>query len=853
MRLLHFTDDEELSLTADMFNDSNIPRYAILSHTWGDEEVHYDDIGNVRGMIKAGYAKILFCARRAAADGLQYCWVDSCCINKSNSSEHSEAINSMFRWYQNAERCYVYLVDVSSDSRDETSDSTGGWELAMRRSRWFTRGWTLQELIAPSYIEFFSKEMDRLGDRKSLEEMLHEITGIPIEVLRTRSLINFGIEQRFSWAAKRQTTYEEDMAYCLLGMFDIHMPLLYGEGKETAMKRLGRMAESATAGPTGVPLQQKLSGLRQWLSVPNPATQPQRVLRSRGQGTCDWVLDSRKYVRWKTSPASILWLYGVPGSGKTMISTTVLEDVLQSCSQRSAGVSAHFYFDFNDAQTQGPDTMLRSLICQLSQNCARMPPSLDTLFAMRDSRQDLPSLQTLLEALKQMMLEFPQVFILIEALDECTQRRELMDVLDIVAWWQLDNVHLLMTSRKERDIESSLESYVKEENTICLQSAVDKDIQRYVQQRLGDDKGLAKWNKDAAVRQEIEAALMRGAHGMFRWAVCQLDTLAKCRNRAMLRKSLATLPQMLDQTYDRILTAISEEDCDYAMRILQWLTFSARPLLVEEIAEVVAIDVARDPAFDRDEMLEDPLEALDICSNLVTIIPNSTQRIIALAHYSIQEYLVSDRIKQGQAKQYSMQEAKCHSAILKSCLVYLLQLQQPLSEETLKASALARYAAEFWSSHLQNVGEEADEVTPVVMSFMSMDNPAYLTWIQLCDPDHPYRKPDLGKSLECVATPLYYAALLGLSTITRLLLYQGADVNAQGGEYGNALYAASVEGHEQVVKMLLDKGADVNAQGGEYGNALYAASVEGHEKVVRMLRDAGAHQPEEDGTVARLK
>jgi hypothetical protein len=134
--------------------------------------------------------------------------------------------------------------------------------------------------------------------------------------------------------------------------------------------------------------------------------------------------------------------------------------------------------------------------------------------------------------------------------------------------------------------------------------------------------------------------------------VCQLDALAWCCNRAMLRKLLATLPQTLDQTYDRILTAISKEDCEYVMRILQWLTFFARPLSVKEVAEVVAIDVARDPAFDRDKVLEDPLEALNICSCLVTVTTNKRrrglsppQRIIALAHYSVQEYLVSDRIK----------------------------------------------------------------------------------------------------------------------------------------------------------------------------------------------------------------
>jgi hypothetical protein len=151
--------------------------------------------------------------------------------------------------------------------------------------------------------------------------------------------------------------------------------------------------------------------------------------------------------------------------------------------------------------------------------------------------------------------------------------------------------------------------------------------------------------------------------------------LGKCCNRAMLRKSLASLPRTLDQTYDRILLAISEECSEYAMRILQWLTFSARPLAVEEIAEVVAIDVARDPAFDREEVLEDPLEALNICSSLVTISTvqsDPAKQIISLAHYSVQEYLVSDRIKQGPARQYTMNEAECHGVIMDGCLKYLI-------------------------------------------------------------------------------------------------------------------------------------------------------------------------------------
>jgi hypothetical protein len=316
----------------------------------------------------------------------------------------------------------------------------------------------------------------------------------------------------------------------------------------------------------------------------------------------------------------------------------------------------------------------------------------------------------------------------------------------------------------------------------------------------------------------------------------------------MLRKSLASLPRTLDQTYDRILTAISEEYAEYAIRILQWLTFSARPLSVEEIAEVVAIDVARDPAFDRDEVLEDPLEVLDICSSLVTITTNGAdggsrpaQRIVALAHYSVQEYLVSDRIRQGLAKQYSMQEAACQSAITRGSLKYLMQLQQLLEEESLRVFALAKYSAEFWSSHLRKTKDEMEQVSHLTMGLLTREEPAYLNWLRLHDPDDPWEKTDLEKSADSILVPLYYAALLGLSTVTKLLLDQGADVNARGGRYSNALQAASAEGHEQVVKMLLNAGANVNAQGGFCGNALQAALVGGHQQVVKTLLEAGAH------------
>jgi Heterokaryon incompatibility protein (HET) len=238
MRLLRFDSAGQFSLAEDVGHD-RLPEYAILSHTWGTEEVTFGDMIDGTGKSKAGYDKIRFCAQQAAIDGLQYCWVDTCCIDKSSSDELHEAINLMFRWYKNAVKCYVYLSDVSTRTpKSSNTLSQHTWESAFQSSRWFTRGWTLQELLAPPLVVFFSQDGDRLGDKKTLERQISEATGIPLAALRGDPLSEFGIDERLRWAENRQTTREEDKAYSLFGIFDVQMPIFYGERKETAFKRL---------------------------------------------------------------------------------------------------------------------------------------------------------------------------------------------------------------------------------------------------------------------------------------------------------------------------------------------------------------------------------------------------------------------------------------------------------------------------------------------------------------------------------------------------------------------------------------------------------------------------------------
>ncbi|KAH7303005.1 hypothetical protein BKA65DRAFT_240068 [Rhexocercosporidium sp. MPI-PUGE-AT-0058] len=247
MRLLQYNNDGDFSLTE--FFEGDIPKkYAILSHRWGSEEVTLADLKNSNCKKMAGYSKIQFCGEQAKRDGLQYFWVDTCCIDKSNSIELAEAINSMFRWYQDATKCYVYLRDVSRPQNHLADGSTEDWVSTFRNSEWFRRGWTLQELIAPASVDFFCKEGELLGNKASLERHICEVAGIPAKALLGIPLSDFSVAERLSWAASRKTFRQEDKAYSLLGIFEVNMPLIYGEGEDRALKRLREEIDKASKG-----------------------------------------------------------------------------------------------------------------------------------------------------------------------------------------------------------------------------------------------------------------------------------------------------------------------------------------------------------------------------------------------------------------------------------------------------------------------------------------------------------------------------------------------------------------------------------------------------------------------------
>ncbi|KIW02555.1 uncharacterized protein PV09_06010 [Verruconis gallopava] len=224
MRLLDST-----TLRPEVFLGSNIPKYAILSHTWENEEVSYQDLSTLTFQTKKGWQKIRKTCELARQVNIDWVWVDTCCIDQSSSAELTEAINSMFRWYGRAAKCIAYLSDLPVESDIDS---------ALPRCRWFTRGWTLQELISPSIVQFFDEEWHYRGSKHDLSKQIMTITHIPEDVLLGKTpLSTLPVAQRMSWAAARKTSRLEDAAYCLFGIFDVNMPLLYGE-EEKAFRRL---------------------------------------------------------------------------------------------------------------------------------------------------------------------------------------------------------------------------------------------------------------------------------------------------------------------------------------------------------------------------------------------------------------------------------------------------------------------------------------------------------------------------------------------------------------------------------------------------------------------------------------
>jgi ankyrin repeat protein len=301
------------------------------------------------------------------------------------------------------------------------------------------------------------------------------------------------------------------------------------------------------------------------------------------------------------------------------------------------------------------------------------------------------------------------------------------------------------------------------------------------------------------------------------------------------------------------LGSIDGSYADIALHILTWLAFSARPLTIDEISEIVAIDVNSDPAYHQHGKLEDPQDVLTICSSLISISSHARDKssshsqvdsedLVLLAHYSVKEYLISNRICNSSAFKYSLQSLAANKRLAEECLAYFLQTQQQecITEKSMADFKMTRYAAQYWLNHFRNA-EVCDRTVNLAMDLFAIDSEAYVNWLRVHNIDRPWETLNLRRSVEGIPLPLYFASLGGLTKVVDLLTSRdGVDVNAEGGSCGNALQAAAFRGNNKIAELLIAKGADINAQGGCYGNALQAAAFRGNNKIAELLIAKGA-------------
>lgn len=694
MRLLQYSESGELSISS--FDDSAIPLYAILSHTWGadGDEVTFADLQTGNSKTKPGYEKILFCGRQARQDGFKYFWVDTCCINKNDKAELAFAIKSMFRWYRNAARCYAYLSDVSTRKRKACDrDNELSWEPAFRSSRWFTRGWTLQELLAPVAVEFFSREGKSLGSKTSLQAIIREITSIPSEVLNGAPISRSDVNERLRWGEGRVTGRDEDRAYCLQGILDVELAPVYGEGKAGAFDRLKREMYK---------LEQCIQDIRQT----DPRDDKKRIEETKGgllTNSYRWILDNSTFTQWRDNQHSrLLWVKGDPGKGKTMLLCGVINELQSSIPQTA--LLSYFFCQATDSRINSATAVLRGLLYML----LHQQPSLISHirkkhnYAGKSLFEDANAWVALSEIFADVLQDtsLSATYLIIDALDECVT--DLPRLLAFIAKQSSasSRVKWIVSSRNWPDIEKELER-AEHKTRLSLElnaKSVAAAVKTFIQQKvcqLAQEKRYTLEVEDAVLQH-----LTTNANDTFLWVALVCQDLTKTPKWNVLRK-LAQFPPGLDSLYGRMLQQISNSDsAEMCLRVLAVTAVLYRPVTVAEL--VVLTEQLADCIND----LESVQEIIGLCRSFLTLRDDT----VYFVHQSAKDFLF--------AKAFSIvfpDGAECfHQDIFASSLTVMhrtlrrdiYSLQSPghpivdVEPPTQDPLAVSRYPCVYWIDHL---------------------------------------------------------------------------------------------------------------------------------------------------------
>ncbi|KAK1464253.1 hypothetical protein CMEL01_13014 [Colletotrichum melonis] len=602
--------------------------------------------------------------------------------------------------------------------------------------------------------------------------------------------------------------------------------------------------------------------LLDWLCTVDTSVQYNAARSKHRNGTCEWLIkDHKDFKIWTTSPKSFLWLNGKAGSGKSILSSSVIKYLKGRCEKDPKVALAYYFFSFGSLEQQKVTVMLSSLVRQL---CASRPDTPQPIkqFEKYIAKRERPDIEALEEALIAAIRGFSAVYVVIDALDECPapdgERSRLLDCFNRIVTVMPDNLHIFCTSRAEPDIDTNMEEVLSlpKKSTINLTEdryGLDNDLRVYIDSALAS-KTYKFWPTE--LKTKAKEILIARADGMFQYLVCQFEVLQHLNSEGAILSALDDLPFGLDETYNRLLLSLDAAFQTQVLGSLKWLASSERPLSLEEFAEIF---IFRPEAVSnlKERRLFHPRGVLRYFTSLVTterVSHGSHETIIRLAHFTVKEYLVSDRIQQSRAKHFHFTEAEAHLHIAHCCLSYSLWGRHNSMEDD-RIRSLEVYATYTWVRHLEKVPRTLwrPEVFLLTERAISRDSAI------LGEQRRPYCYTAKLGALELTSWLLREdswagrfvvqedldLALISAATgnnlgVVQFLLNKGAHATTRDGPHASALQIASSQGNLAIMEVLLNSGANIDDHDEESGSPLQAAARSLRFTALRMLVSRGA-------------
>ncbi|KAH9011717.1 ankyrin repeat-containing domain protein [Lactarius deliciosus] len=593
--------------------------------------------------------------------------------------------------------------------------------------------------------------------------------------------------------------------------------------------------------------------LRKWQSPSDPSMNHVIASYCQHEGTAEWFCKGNIFEEWKAT-GSLLWIHGKPGSGKSILCSAIINDIA-TLHKAGSAYMAYFYFDFRDVDKQSRRDLLRSLLIQLSARSDPFCDVLSRLYAEHDDGTRQPSDNALMHCLKEMLTlpNQPPVYLIMDALDECPNtsgipsvREQVLDVVKELVGLRLSSLRICATSRPEVDIRYAIEPLTFCSISIHEEVGQEKDIIEYIKSVVHSPSStiMKRWrdeDKDMVVK-----TLSERADGMFRWVFCQLETLQHCFPHN-IPHILRQLPATLDETYTRVLKEIGKTNQIYAHRLLQCLTVARRPLGVDELAEILALDFEAGegtPELKENWRWKDEQEAvLSTCSSLIVVVQGHGHRVVQFSHFSVKEFLTSDRLVTSSAdiSRFHILPEPAHTVTAKACLGILLRSQNGVDgPDTRSGSPLTEYAAEHWVDHAR-FEKVSLRIEDAIRLLFDAEKPHLEAWLKIRDPDDPYPWDFLDyDDNKHLGSPLYYASLYGFRDLAAHLVTENPQyLTGLVGRNPSPLAAALSKKHFDVAELLYQRGMDLGIRDIHNGTLLHAASRGGYVDIVQWLFDHG--------------